>query len=153
MPSSKTERYRNGSQGATGMTERMRRLALADRGSRYGRHLSYSQSLCFSAVVMKQKLGASLTFTKDMTMNEQNVTTKGEGRKLGGYPMVSEQIRPLTPIPAIRAKCLECSCGSRTEVRICEITKCPLWHYRMGKRPKRGLIVEDEDSQNIKYDN
>ena len=44
----------------------------------------------------------------------------------------------LTPIKAIRAKCLDCCCGHPSEVRICTATKCPLYPYRMGKRPKAG---------------
>ncbi len=37
---------------------------------------------------------------------------------------------------AIRAKCLDCCCDSRSEVRLCSIEKCPLHPYRMGHRPK-----------------
>lgn len=44
----------------------------------------------------------------------------------------------LTPIKAIRAKCLDCCCGHPSEVRICTAVKCPLYPYRMGKRPKMG---------------
>ena len=47
----------------------------------------------------------------------------------------------LTPIKAIRAKCLDCCCGHPSEVRICTAVKCPLYPYRMGKRPK-----EDKDT-------
>ena len=42
----------------------------------------------------------------------------------------------LTPIKAIRKKCLDCCCGSFTEVKLCTISKCPLYPYRMGHRPK-----------------
>lgn len=42
----------------------------------------------------------------------------------------------LTPMKAIRAKCLDCSCQQPREVRLCTVKKCPLWPYRMGKRPK-----------------
>ena len=41
----------------------------------------------------------------------------------------------LTPLKAIRAKCLDCSNDQRKEVKECPITKCPIWPYRMGKRP------------------
>ena len=43
----------------------------------------------------------------------------------------------LTPIKAIRAKCVECSGGQHKEVRECRIPECSLYPYRMGKRPKR----------------
>ncbi len=42
----------------------------------------------------------------------------------------------LTPMKAIRAKCLDCSCDQTKEVRECNITKCSLHPYRLGKRPK-----------------
>ena len=34
---------------------------------------------------------------------------------------------------AIRLKCLDCCCGSASEVRRCEVLKCPLWKFRMGR--------------------
>ena len=41
----------------------------------------------------------------------------------------------LTPIKAIRAKCLECSGDNNAEVRNCVIPSCPLYPYRMGHNP------------------
>ena len=41
----------------------------------------------------------------------------------------------LTPVKAIRAKCLDCSCGSANEVKLCPITTCALYPYRFGKNP------------------
>jgi hypothetical protein len=38
-------------------------------------------------------------------------------------------------LKAIRKNCLECSCGSETEVRQCTHVKCPLYPYRMGRDP------------------
>lgn len=40
----------------------------------------------------------------------------------------------LTPIKAIRQKCLECSGYQPSEVRLCTAENCPLFPYRMGKR-------------------
>ena len=48
----------------------------------------------------------------------------------------------LTPIKAIRAKCLDCSCGQVKEIRLCPVTKCPLWPYRMGKRPAKQIKMQ-----------
>ena len=39
----------------------------------------------------------------------------------------------LTRSQAIRAKCIDCCCGQRNEVRNCTVTHCPLWIYRLGK--------------------
>lgn len=51
----------------------------------------------------------------------------------------------LTPMRAIRKKCLECSCGSSTEVKECPVIKCPLWTYRSGHRPKTDILSTEED--------
>ena len=45
----------------------------------------------------------------------------------------------LTPVRAIRAKCLECQGGSRKAVRNCA-TDCSLRPYRMGRNPARAGI-------------
>lgn len=42
----------------------------------------------------------------------------------------------LTPVRAIRKKCLDCCCGQITEVRQCTLKTCALYPYRMGHRPK-----------------
>jgi hypothetical protein len=36
---------------------------------------------------------------------------------------------------AIRAKCIDCSCGQESEVRECTVTNCALYPFRMGKNP------------------
>ncbi len=43
----------------------------------------------------------------------------------------------LTPMKAVRVKCLDCSCGSFTEVEHCPVECCPLYPYRFGKNPNR----------------
>ena len=42
----------------------------------------------------------------------------------------------LTPLRAIRSKCLDCCCDQSNEVRLCPSRTCPLWPYRSGKGPK-----------------
>ena len=49
-----------------------------------------------------------------------------------------------TPLKAIRAKCIDCACGQLQEIRECTIKWCPLWAYRMGRRPKDADIAEVE---------
>jgi hypothetical protein len=51
----------------------------------------------------------------------------------------------LTPIKAIRAKCIDCSCGSLREVRECHMKDCTLWPYRMGKRPKNDKYINENE--------
>ena len=43
----------------------------------------------------------------------------------------------MTPLKAIRAKCLDCSGFQPKEVRICPVTTCPLWLFRLGTNPNR----------------
>ena len=47
--------------------------------------------------------------------------------------------KKVTPMKAIRLKCLECS-GSAHEVKLCSAEKCPLHCYRFGKNPSRAGI-------------
>jgi len=41
----------------------------------------------------------------------------------------------LTPVKAIRKKCLDCCVFQPIEVRLCSAVNCPLYPYRHGKRP------------------
>lgn len=43
----------------------------------------------------------------------------------------------LTPLKAIRAKCIDCSGGSVYEPAHCTVERCPLYIYREGHNPKR----------------
>ncbi len=43
----------------------------------------------------------------------------------------------ITPMKAIRAKCLDCTNHQLKEIRNCEIKDCSLFSYRFGKNPKR----------------
>ena len=43
----------------------------------------------------------------------------------------------MTALKAIRAKCLDCCCGSSDEVKKCPIPDCPLYPYRDGHNPAR----------------
>lgn len=45
-------------------------------------------------------------------------------------------IKRLTPIQAIRKKCLECCCNSYKSIAKCLLIDCPLYPYRMGMRPE-----------------
>ena len=50
-------------------------------------------------------------------------------------------MKNLTPMKAIRAKCLDCCCYQPLEVRLCTAEKCPLFPYRMGKRPRESNYI------------
>lgn len=64
------------------------------------------------------------------------------GESIGQHPddISEEDLRALGHRPgslmdAIRAFCRVCSNGSVAEIRKCTRATCPLWLYRMGKRP------------------
>jgi hypothetical protein len=44
-------------------------------------------------------------------------------------------MRTRTPMKAMRAKCLDCSCYQPKEVRLCTVKTCPLWPFRRGSDP------------------
>ena len=60
--------------------------------------------------------------------------------------MIEEDQKILTPLRAIRAKCIDCSDGSMKEVRECVMLDCPLYPYRLGKSPNRKprILTDDE---------
>lgn len=41
----------------------------------------------------------------------------------------------MTPMKAIRAKCLDCCCGSAHEVKLCTCQDCALHPFRFGRNP------------------
>lgn len=46
-------------------------------------------------------------------------------------------MKALTPLKAIRAKCLECCAGNKAEIRGCPLDDCALWSFRFGRNPAR----------------
>lgn len=48
-----------------------------------------------------------------------------------GYDFTVDEA--LRPAKAMRKACLLCCNGSSNEVKLCPITDCPLWPYRLGK--------------------
>lgn len=51
-------------------------------------------------------------------------------------------MKKLTPVKAMRAKCLDCCCNMATEVRECQLKDCPLHPYRMGSRDADKTIAK-----------
>lgn len=54
-----------------------------------------------------------------------------------------------TPMKAIRAKCLDCVCFQKEEVKKCTMSDCPLHPYRLGKNPylpKREMTDEQREA-------
>ena len=65
---------------------------------------------------MRERCGVATEFQPDM------------GQK-------GEIMAKLTPVEAIRAKCLDCCNGQMEEVRLCSVKSCHLYRYRHGDRP------------------
>lgn len=62
-----------------------------------------------------------------------------------------EDAKILTPLRAIRAKCIDCSAGSIKEVRECVMLDCPLYPYRLGKSPNsKPRILTDEEREALR---
>ena len=51
-------------------------------------------------------------------------------------------VKLMTPLQAIRETCKDCCCGNLKEVRECHIKDCPLWPYRMGKKPQDDKYID-----------
>ncbi len=75
--------------------------------------------------------------TGEVVSRDPRVVTRDEMTRLGHLPM--------SPIKAIRARCLDCCAGQIQEVRYCTARKCPSWPFRMGTdfwREKKVLTEE-----------
>ena len=65
---------------------------------------------------------------------DPRLMTAGDLRAVG--------LEAMSPMEAIRAKCLDCTAGSAHEVRCCVAMACPSWPFRMGKNPWRVPATE-----------
>lgn len=70
---------------------------------------------------------------------------KSKGQIIAPAQQEGDYMAKITPMKAIRQKCLDCCCGSAKEVRLCGIKKCPLYVYRNGHRPKDEEFTIEED--------
>mgnify|MGYP004527254941 CR=1 FL=1 len=56
-----------------------------------------------------------------------------------------------TPLfKAVKAKCLDCSCGHKQEVINCPIKSCPLYIYRLGITT---FLIDDKKKQSRRFKN
>lgn len=59
--------------------------------------------------------------------------------------------KKITPLKAIRLKCLDCMCGNVNEVRACPRSDCSLFPFRFGKNPyKKKREYSDAELEAIK---
>ena len=62
--------------------------------------------------------------------------------------MTTEELEQLgheriSPLKALRLRCLDCCAGSASEVRLCVSVTCPSWPFRMGRSPWRQPLSEE----------
>ena len=74
----------------------------------------------------------------------------GRGPEVGRDPrlMTAEEIvalahRTMSPLKALRLRCIDCCAGSSLEVRLCTAVSCPSWPFRMGRNPWRAPVSEE----------
>ena len=58
----------------------------------------------------------------------------------------------MSPLKAIRLKCIDCMCGQVREVKLCPIDDCSLYPFRFGKNPNRlkRELTEEEKKELVK---
>ena len=57
------------------------------------------------------------------------------GRQAHRQKILKAVPEALTPIKAIREKCVDCVCGHTGEIEKCPCKDCSLWPYRFGFNP------------------
>ena len=77
-----------------------------------------------------------------------------DGQNVGRDPreMMAEELRALghsamSPLKALRLRCIDCYGGSLKSVRCCTSTDCPSWPFRLGHSPWRKQLSQDRKEQ------
>ena len=77
-----------------------------------------------------------------------------DGQNVGRDPkqMTAEELRalghsPMSPLKALRLRCIDCYGGSLKSVRGCTSTDCPSWPFRMGRNPWRKELSQERKEQ------
>jgi hypothetical protein len=73
-----------------------------------------------------------------------------EGQEAGRDPrqMTAEELAALghnamSPLKALRLRCIDCCAGSSLEVRLCTAVSCPAWPFRLSRNPWRAPASEE----------
>lgn len=54
----------------------------------------------------------------------------------------------ITPVKAIRLRCIDCSGNNHAEVKRCEHEDCPLHMWRFGRKPRH--LISDAEREKAK---
>ena len=78
----------------------------------------------------------------------------GRGPEVGRDPrqMTAEELvalghTPMSPLKALRLRCIDCYGGCLKSVRCCTATDCPSWPFRMGQSPWRKELSQKRKEQ------
>ena len=79
-----------------------------------------------------------------MSINRKIGLVLRDGQEVGRDPhqMTSGELvalghSPMSPLKALRLRCIDCCAGSSLEVRLCTAVSCPSWPFRLGRNPWR----------------
>jgi hypothetical protein len=64
-------------------------------------------------------------------------------RQLSRDELIAAGHKPISPLKALRARCIDCKGGELSEVRRCAHLDCPAWPYRMGTNPWQASLSAD----------
>jgi hypothetical protein len=77
-----------------------------------------------------------------------------DGQEVGRDPcqMTAEELvalghSPMSPLKALRLRCIDCYGRSLKSVRGCTSTDCPSWPFRMGQSPWRKELSQERKKQ------
>jgi hypothetical protein len=58
-------------------------------------------------------------------------------RRVSREELLGAGHKPISPLKALRARCIDCCAAQPREVRLCTAVACPSWPFRMGSNPWR----------------
>jgi hypothetical protein len=79
-----------------------------------------------------------------MNPEQKALLEKRDGWDVGRDPrqvsrdeLIAAGHKPMSPLKALRARCIDCCADQPSEVRLCTAVACPSWPFRMGANPWR----------------
>jgi hypothetical protein len=56
-------------------------------------------------------------------------------RRMSRDELIAVGHKPMSPLKALRLRCIDCCADQPSEVRLCTAVACPSWPFRMGANP------------------
>ena len=86
-------------------------------------------------VLLRSELASSRRRTAGLENGADGEAVGRDPRRMTAAELGSLGHQPMSPIAALRARCIDCCAGQAGEVRLCAAVNCPAWSFRMGKNP------------------